>query len=144
MIARGSSLIFTVALVCVLGVATFGAPPLDSITTLDISPNPVVLGNTATIAVSETGFIKPGTPSGTVFTLNGPWSALSGGVKTNYKDRSRSPFRSRFNNRFGGRATSRGSFDSSLPQCKRVRSVLAPAPEYIRTGARLIESDSSL
>jgi hypothetical protein len=44
-------------------------------------------GAVAKIDVSESGFIKAGTPSGTVFYLNGPWSALSGGVKTEYTER---------------------------------------------------------
>jgi hypothetical protein len=44
-------------------------------------------GAVAKIDVSESGFVKPGTPSGTVFYLNGPWSALSGGVKTEYTER---------------------------------------------------------
>jgi hypothetical protein len=44
-------------------------------------------GATASIVVSESGFIKPNTPSGTVFFLNGPWSALTGGVKTDYTGR---------------------------------------------------------
>ena len=44
-------------------------------------------GAKAKIVVSESGFIKPNTPSGTVFFLNGPWSAQTGGVKTDYSGR---------------------------------------------------------
>ena len=44
-------------------------------------------GAVAKIDVSEYGFVKPGTPSGTVFYLNGPWSAVSGGVKSDYTGR---------------------------------------------------------
>jgi hypothetical protein len=44
-------------------------------------------GAKAKIVVSESGFIKAGTPSGTVFFLNGPWSAQTGGVKTDYTGR---------------------------------------------------------
>ena len=44
-------------------------------------------GAVAKINVSESGFIKAGTPSGTVLYLNGPWSAISGGVKTDYTGR---------------------------------------------------------
>jgi hypothetical protein len=47
----------------------------------------MLAGAVAKIGVTETGFVKAGAPSGTVFYLNGPWSAVSGGVKTDYTGR---------------------------------------------------------
>lgn len=43
-------------------------------------------GQVAELQINLTGPIKPNTPNGTVLTINGAWSATSGGAKSNYTD----------------------------------------------------------